>query len=200
MPILGITGGIATGKSTLTQALLQHIPAEPFDADQCARSLAASNSFVKERIRESFGAEIYDDAGTLRRERLREVVFADPARRKQLETILHPVIREQWIALAEQARKDKKWLLVDIPLLFETRAQEHFDSIVVVACSQQIQLRRLMEIRKLDADTAMQMISAQLDMREKILHASHVIWNDGGESALHAQADALAGHLLQRFS
>ncbi|MGC3991252.1 MAG: dephospho-CoA kinase [Chthoniobacteraceae bacterium] len=199
MPVLGITGGIATGKSTLTKAILQRLPAEIFDADQCARALTASNSFVRERIQQAFGAEIYDSGYRLQRDRLREVVFASEERRRELEAILHPIIRAEWMALAEKFRSEQRWLLVDIPLLFETGVQDHFDWIVVVACSPSIQLQRLKEKRSLDEVTAKRMMAAQLDIKEKIAHASQVIWNDAGEAALEAQVDALVRFLLQRF-
>ncbi len=200
MPVLGITGGIATGKSTLTKAILQRLPAELFDADQCARSLAASNSLVREQIQAAFGTDIYDSTGVLQRDRLRAVVFGNEERRKKLESILHPIIRQQWTTLAQTYRHGGRWLLIDIPLLFETDAQSHFDHIVVIACSTAIQLQRLLKNRQLDEATAKRMMAAQLDIREKIAHANHVIWNDAGEAALHLQADALADYFLQRCS
>jgi len=199
VPVLGITGGIATGKSTLTKAILQRLPAEFFDADQCARAMTASNSFVRERIQEVFGPDIYDSTRQLRRDRLREVVFSSEERRRELEAILHPLIRVEWMALAEKFRSEKRWLLVDIPLLFETAVQDHFDWIVVVACSPQIQSERLKAKRGLDEETAKRMMAAQLDIKEKIAHASQVIWNDAGTAALDAQVDALVRFLLQRF-
>jgi len=155
---------------------------------------------VKDQIRAAFGEQIYDMAGELQRAMLREIVFASEEQRKKLEAILHPAIRAEWMALAQTYRLRKEWLVVDIPLLFETQAQPHFDAIAVVACSEQTQLQRMITMRNLDESTARRIMAAQLDMREKITHASHVIWNDAGPAMLLAQADALAAHLSQRFS
>ena len=117
MPILGITGGIATGKSSFTNFLEGALPAGVFDADACARDLTSNDPEVKRAIIEEFGGKVAI-AGEIDRRQLRDIVFLDPEKRKKLEAILHPVIRAKWTELARKNRDahSKNWLFVDIPL------------------------------------------------------------------------------------
>ncbi len=197
--VLGITGGIATGKSTFVQALAPRLSAEIFDADRAAHELLAGDPAVHSAVRASFGDEVFDADGKPDRLRLREVVFSDELQRQRLEGILHPVIRARWAALAEQTLRTGGWLCVDIPLLYETGAEAKFDRTIVVACSPETQRRRLQEIRKLDAATADRMIAAQLDLNVKIQKADHVVWNDSTDTCLDGQAALLAGWLHQHY-
>lgn len=188
MPVLGITGGIGMGKSSFAALLLRSRPeAELFDADACARELAASDAAVRRRIRAEFGDACFSPSGELDRARLRELVFGRDDRRRALEAILHPVIRERWSARAEQLRAQNRWLFVDIPLLFETSAESLLDAVTVVACSRATQLRRLTEARHLPLATAEKIVAAQMPISMKIERAGHVIWNDGSAAALEAQ-------------
>jgi dephospho-CoA kinase len=198
MPVLGITGGIATGKSTFARALLQYLPAELFDADLCARELLESDATVRQAVREAFGEDILDAHGDFDRARLRARVFANESERRQLEAILHPAIRRHWTAQAESSTRAGRWLCVDIPLLFETKAESHFDRVIVVACSPGTQRRRLREARGLDDAIAEKIIGAQLDLRVKMEKADHVIWNDSTTASLEGQAALLAGWLRKR--
>ncbi len=169
-----------------------------FDADRCARELTESDPVIIEAIRAHFGPGIFDANGVLQRAALRAIVFAEPARRKELEAILHPAIRRAWLELARttRARPGDPWLAVDIPLLFETSAEPHFDKIVVVACSSQTQRRRLMDTRRYTPALAEGMIAAQLPLAAKIDRADFAVWNDGAPGALADQARLLALHLL----
>ena len=198
MPIVGITGGIATGKSSFASLLSRQTGANLFDADQFARELLDSDDDVRRQVRDSFGDEIFGPAGEPDRALLRELVFAGDEKRRALEQILHPVIRARWVALAEKARASGEWLAVDIPLLFETGNGALFDKIIVVACRPGTQMHRLLNIRKLSADMAGRIIAAQMDLDTKISRADHVIWNDGPETAMERQAALLASHLKQR--
>jgi dephospho-CoA kinase len=198
VPIIGITGGIATGKTSLTHALRQLLEAEVFDSDACARDLIGADPEVQRALRHEFGQSIFSEEGSLDRAKLREIVFNDHNRRRVLEGILHPVIRAQWLALAVDFRNTNRWLLVDIPLLFERQAERHFDAIVVVACSAQVQRDRLTRVRKLDLSIAEKMIAAQLDLSVKIQKADHVIWNDSSMPHLDRQAALLASLFKQR--
>ena len=198
MPILGITGGVATGKTTFTALLRERLPAELFDADACARRLVVEDSAIQASMRRQFGARIFLGE-KLDRAALRTLVFGDATARQALEAILHPVIREQWLRLAEKIRREKNWLFVDIPLLFETGAEKFFDAIVVVACSDKIQRRRLNAQRHLTADMASSIIAAQWPLAEKISAAGHVIWNDGTLTALARQTHCFGDYLAQRY-
>ena len=199
MPALGITGGIATGKSTFTQAFVRLLTADFFDSDQCSRELLAGNGDVRQAVLRRFGSEVFREDGTPNRAVLRERVFRDESARKDLEAILHPRIRERWMALLEAAKSGKNWLCIDIPLLYETGAEQHFDRVIVVACSSDTQRQRLRVARGLSDEIATRIIAAQLDLREKISRATHLIWNDSTPASLEGQATLLANWLRHRY-
>ena len=194
MPVLGVTGGIATGKSSFTGLLLRHLPAELFDADQTAHDLLKGDDAIRQAV-EAFGHVICDPEGNPDRTKLRALVFDDESKRQQLERILHPAIRARWTDRAAQIALEGGWFVVDIPLLFETQAEANFDRIVVVACSPATQRRRLAEQRGLSAALAEKIITSQLDLATKISHAHHVIWNDSTLPCLERQARLLAAGL-----
>lgn len=195
MPVLGITGGIAAGKTTFTHALQSRVGADVFDADACARELLSGDREVQRLVRAQFGAGVLDESGKPDRQRLREIVFAEPEKRRALEAILHPVIRARWTALASTAQK--QWLFIDIPLLFETGAEPFFQRIVVVACSPATQRKRLLADRQLPPLVADRMLAAQLPIDLKIQKADHVIWNESSRHALDEQARHFADYLKQ---
>ncbi len=198
MPKIAITGGIASGKSTFTLALRDLTGAEAFDTDACARQLLASDAESLAALRKAFGAEVFDASGqTVDRAALRAIVFADPARRRDLEAILHPRVRARWQGwLQERLQKSPDAiLLIEIPLLYETGAAGFFDKTVVVGCSLATQMRRLTGPRRLTEVTARQIIASQWDLAEKTRLCDHLIWNDGSLDRLHAQAVLCARHL-----
>lgn len=198
MPVLGITGGIATGKSSFVRTLQAELPGLLFDADAAAHELLAEDEVVRQSVEENFGPAVLDATGRPDRQRLRAVVFADPEARERLEAILHPVIRRRWRELAGGYRERSEWLFVDIPLLYETEAQGEFDRVAVVACSPQTQRARLREHRKLDSVLIESIIGAQFDLALKITQASHVVWNDSTAGCLERQARLLAA-LLRNY-
>ena len=226
MPAIGITGGVATGKSSFVGCLREifeerapqlarasssegerGVPARVtfFDADQAARELADRDPEVRELIRKEFGAEVYSEGGDLNREAIRTIVFADADKKRALEQILHPRIRRQWSLEAEGHRNSTELFFADIPLLYETGGETLCDRVVVVACSPELQLERLMrrgassgndeasrELRPpLDAMTAQRIIDAQMPLTEKISRADHVVWNNGGREVLREQVRLL---------
>jgi dephospho-CoA kinase len=199
VPVLGITGGIATGKSAAVASLLRHLPAEVFDSDRCAHDLLQSDPAAIEAVRETFGAGAFDAEGRVSRPHLRAIVFSDDERRKSLERILHPLIRARWLRLTEQFRSRAAWVFVDIPLLFETGAQAHLDRTLTVACSPEVQRRRLREDRGLTEVLIEKIIGAQLPLGAKIKLADHIIWNDSTVSCLDRQAGQLARWLSQYY-
>lgn len=194
MPVAGITGGIATGKTIFANLLLEYLPARNFDADQCVRELLQTSE-IAELIRAQFGDVVF--AGEKPdRSKLRELVFEDATKRNQLEAILHPRVRAAWSKMAREVT-DEEWLLIDIPLLFETGAEEEMDRTVVVACSPSVQRRRLRDARGLQAEIAEKIIAAQMDLDSKMRKADHVVWNDASIELLRAQAELLAQHFLR---
>ena len=133
------------------------------------------------------------------RNRLRELVFGDEQCRKDLEALLHPAIRLQWSALAKAVRRSGQWLLVDIPLLYETGAQGECDAVAVVACSKATQSARMLLHRGLTAEMAERIMSTQADLAFKVAQADFVIWNEAPLARLEEQAELFAGTLEERY-
>jgi len=188
MPAIGITGGISTGKSTFVECLRELLPvATFFDADEAARALLDQPE-VQKQIRHEFGAQVFLSAGDLNRTMLRAIVFADATKKRALEQILHPRIRRQWRTKAKGHRNSPKFFFADIPLLYETGGESLCDQVVVVACSQRVQLARLRKRMSVRTAEAKQMINSQMPLGEKIKRADHVVWNDGDRTSLMEQA------------
>ena len=191
MPAIGITGGVSTGKSTFCDCLRQILPeARFFDADAAAREVVDLEE-VKQELLKDFGFSVFSTGGDLNRAALRAIVFQDAAKRRALEQILHPRIRQQWSVEAEKHRKTPEFFFADIPLLYETGGETLCDRVVTVACSPEIQLANLMRKMKVERAVAEAMIKSQMPLEEKIKRADHVIWNNGDKSALAGQAALL---------
>jgi dephospho-CoA kinase len=190
--VIGITGGISTGKSTFSRRLQELTGARLFDADRAVRQLTDGDEEVQRLLRERFGIEIFSANGDLNRGALRAIVFADSEKKRALEQILHPRIRQQWSTAAEESRQSGQLFLADIPLLYETQGELLCDRVVVVACAQDIQRQRLISRTHLTPSAALAMIDSQMPLSEKISRADHVVWNNGPVSVLEAQARILA--------
>ena len=189
MPVIGITGGISTGKSTFVSYLRALLPgAKFFDADAMARELTQRDKNVLAEIRGKFGNDIFDANGQLNRSALRAMVFRAPEKRRELEQILHPPIRQHWSAEAEKHRQLNDYFFADIPLLYETGGEKLCDRVVVVACSKEIEMQRLMKRTGIDRNSATAIIAAQMPLTEKVRRADHVVWNNGPERLLTEQA------------
>jgi dephospho-CoA kinase len=191
MPAIGITGGISTGKSTFCECLREVLPtAKFFNADEAAHVLLALSE-VQREIRGEFGAGIFLPDGELNREKLRSIVFGSATRRRALEQVLHPRIRRQWKTEAKRHRNSPKFFFADIPLLYETGGESLCDRVVVVACSQKVQLGRLKKRMSITAAEARKMIKSQMPLEEKIRRADHVVWNNGDRATLYEQTRSL---------
>src|SRR6266436_6944610 len=189
MAVIGITGGISTGKSTLCGCLREIVPnAKFFNADYAARALVDLDPEVKKEIRREFGNAIFSADQGLNREKLRHIVFTDAAKSRALEQILHPRIRRQWSTEAETHRNSPDFFFADIPLLYETGGERLCDRVVVVACSEEVQMQRLMKRTGLDRESATAIIAAQISLAEKMKRADHVVWNNGPQGLLLEQA------------
>jgi dephospho-CoA kinase len=184
MKLLGITGGVGMGKST--SARLLHERGVPVvDTDQLARELVEKGQPALAQIRARFGPQVIGADGRLRRGELARIVFADDTSRRELEGILHPPIRERWMAQAEQWREEGKSLAaVVIPLLYETAAERQFDAVACVACSAASQRERL-RARGWDDEQIRERIAAQMPVERKLALADFVVWTEG-EVASHA--------------
>jgi dephospho-CoA kinase len=188
MKLFGLTGGIGMGKSTAARILSQRgIPVE--DTDEVARNIVAPMQPALAQIQRTFGDEVISAEGTLRRDVLARIVFSDPAARRKLEAITHPLIREHWKKRVEVLRaRGSRVACVVIPLLFETNAESEFDATICVACSAATQRSRL-AIRNWGAEQTAQRIAAQFSITEKIAKANYVVWNEGGLDILAAQLE-----------
>ena len=192
MAVIGITGGISTGKTSFCECLREIVPnARFFNADQAAHRLVDLDPEVKNEIRREFGAEIFLVDGPLNREKLRAIVFEDATKKRALEQILHPRIRRQWSAEADMHRNSPDFFFADIPLLYETSGEILCDRVVVVACSSRTQLRWLIERTSLEHAAAKRMINSQMPLDEKVRRADHVVWNNGARAVLVEQARRL---------
>jgi dephospho-CoA kinase len=193
VPVIGITGGIGTGKTSFCECLREVLPAAKyFNADEASHELTGNDPEVKAQLREKFGAQIFSGNGDLNRAALRAIVFGDAEKKSALEQILHPRIRQQWSDAADQSRKSGDLFLADIPLLYETSGETLCDRVVVVACSRETQLERLMARSKLTREVAEQIINSQMSLTEKVKRADHVVWNNGERSVLREQTKLLA--------
>lgn len=187
MAVIGITGGIGSGKSTFCGFLGELLPAEIFDADSVARAVLANDPAVREAVRRGVCPQAYGEDGLPDREVLRRVVFSDPAARGRLEAIVHPRVRAAWRGKAEEVRRGGGNFLVDIPLLYETGAEGLFDEVVVVGCAPETQLERV-GARGVGREQVGAILRAQLPTLEKAACADRVVWNDGSLEALRCQA------------
>ena len=185
MKVCGLTGGLGMGKSTAAQFLRER-GAQVVDADELARQLVQPGQPALAEIQTAFGSDLIAPDGRLRRDELARIVFADAAAREKLEAILLPRIRERWLAQIETWRRVNRALtVVVIPLLFETRAESHFDKIICVACSPPAQRERLLA-RGWTPEQIRQRLAAQWPVDQKISRADFVVWTDGALDA-HAR-------------
>jgi len=185
MKVCGLTGGVGMGKSTAAQ-FLRARGALVVDTDELARQLVQPGQPALAEIQTEFGKKVIAPDGRLRREELAEIIFADAAARKKLEAILHPRIRERWLAQVETWRRENRALaIVVIPLLFETGAESHFNKIICVACSAAAQHERL-HARGWTPEQIRQRLAAQWQLEQKISRADFVVWTDGALD-MHAQ-------------
>jgi dephospho-CoA kinase len=190
MKLLGLTGGIGMGKSTAAQFLRQH-GAQVVDTDELARRLVEPGQPALAEIRAAFGRNLIASDGQLHRDALAKLVFSDPAARRQLEGILHPRIRECWLAQLETWRREHYPLaVVVIPLLFETQSESHFDKTACVACSPANQHQRLLD-RGWTPEQIKQRIAAQWPISQKMAQADFVVWTDGSLEAHAGQIEKI---------
>ncbi len=178
MKLFGLTGGIGMGKSTSAGLLsLGGIPV--LDTDVIAREIVEPGQSALTEIAAAFGVELIDAEGKLRRAALAEIVFSSPEKLKELEAILHPLIRERWRGQAALWRREGRLAgVVIIPLLFETGSQSYFDSILCTVCSPRTQQERLVA-RGWPEHQIQQRLAAQWPVEKKVAASNFVIWTEG---------------------
>jgi dephospho-CoA kinase len=191
--VVGLTGGIASGKS-LVGAMFVKLGAALIDTDQVARDVVAPGEPGLAAVAAEFGPAVLKPSGELNRPALRSLVFADDAKRQRLEAILHPLIRSR--TRAKLADLEAPYALVAVPLLVETRFGELVDRVLVVDCPESLQLERLIKRDAIPKDEALAMVRAQADRATRLQAAHDVIDNSGTADATRRQVDLLHRHYL----
>lgn len=194
--ILGVTGGIASGKTLVTH-IFRQLGAAVVSADELAREVVAPGSPTLALLVERFGPEILLQSGELDRPALAALIFADPQARVDLNAITHPAIARLSVArLAELAAAEGTLVVYEAPLLYEAGAEKRVDAVLVVTVPEVLQLQRLMARDQLSEPVARERIAAQLSQAEKAARADFVIANDATVAALEAQVRALFQRLV----
>lgn len=177
--IIGLTGGIASGKSTVSK-MFQKRGIPVVDADQIAREVVETGKEPYEKIVEAFGRKILNEDGSINREKLGSIVFQQKSKRELLNSIVHPAVRKEMKKKQEQfVMQGAKAVVLDIPLLFESDLTHLVDKIIVVYVNENTQLQRLMKRNHLSKEEALARINAQMPLKEKIKMADEVIDNEG---------------------
>lgn len=192
--VVGITGGIGSGKSTVAGLFARHgVPV--IDTDEIAHALTASGGAAMAPIRARFGAQVVTADGALDRQAMRRLAFADPTARQALEAILHPMIRAE--ADRQVAAAAAPYVLLAIPLLVETGGyRDRLQRVLVVDCAEATQIARVMARNGLAEDEVRRILDAQASRAQRLAAADDVVVNDGEPAALVAQVDALHARYL----
>jgi len=195
--LVGLTGGIATGKSTVSE-ILRQLGGEIIDADQLARDVVEPEQPAWKQILEEFGRGVVTAAGTLDRKKLGAIVFADPERRKRLEAITHPAIRARFQArLDELAAQGFAGIVVfDAPVMIESGNYKNMDRLVVVVTDDATQAARLQERDGTDEAEGRRKIASQMPLAEKAKLADYVIDNSGTREATAAEVRRVFAALM----
>ncbi|KAG6866358.1 hypothetical protein C0991_005279 [Blastosporella zonata] len=195
MLVIGLTGGIATGKSSVSKLLkAKNVPV--VDADLLAREVVLPGTKGLKNIVKEFGPDILLEDGNLDRKKLGEIVFNDEGKRKKLNAIVHPAVR--WAMFRKVVQYwvgGKKYCVLDVPLLIEGGVWQWVGQVVVVYCSTDIQLQRLMNRDSSTREEASPRINAQLPIADKVAYADYVIDNSGTPQELSANVDTFVEKL-----
>jgi dephospho-CoA kinase len=174
---VGLTGGVASGKSTVSE-ILDELGAVVIDADVLAREVVAADSEGLREVVDAFGPELLTAEGELDRPAMGAIVFSDPEKRKVLESIIHPRVRER-AAEIEATAGPSDVVVHDIPLLAETGQATGFDAVIVVDVPAEMQVERMVELRGMTRDDAEARVAVQASREERLAIATHVVDNTG---------------------
>ena len=181
---IGLTGGIASGKSTVAR-MFAELGVEVIDTDEIAHQLVAPGSPALAAVIEAFGRTILTEDGALDRPQMRRIVFADSDKRRRLETILHPLIRQA--ALAKAAASDAVYVILVVPLLFETGFDQLVNRTLAIDCPEILQIERLVDLDNVSKEEAQAMIASQLNRQERRAAADDVIDSSGTLATIHSR-------------
>jgi dephospho-CoA kinase len=197
MLLVGLTGGIGSGKSTVAR-LLERRGAVVFDADALAREAVEPGTPGHDAVVERFGANVLAPGGELDREALASIVFADPAARRDLEAIVHPEVRRLFAEGCEVYRDTDRVVVFSAPLLVETGMHTAFEVLVLVSTPVEAQIERLLRDRAMSEEQVRARIAAQAPLDEKAAVADVIVDNEGNLEDLEAQVDRLWDELRTR--
>jgi dephospho-CoA kinase len=197
MLLVGLTGGIGSGKSTAAR-MLHERGAVVFDADVLAREAVAPRTPGHRAVVERFGADVLGPGGELDREALASVVFADPAARRDLEAIVHPEVRRLFAEGSETYRDTNRVVVLSAPLLVETGMHSAFDVLIVVSVPVEVQVERLMRDRGMSEEAIQARIDAQAPLEDKAAVADILLDNEGSPDDLEHQIDRIWNDLAAR--
>ena len=198
IPLIGLTGGIGSGKTTVSD-LLAKLGAGIIDTDLIAHQITAPNGAAISLIEKQFGPDFIAADGALNRDKMRSLVFTSPEARKSLETIAHPLIRQETTRQALQLNKDgAPYLVFVVPLLVESGSWRHLiDLLVVVDCPKETQIKRVMQRSNLPEEEIERILAAQASREDRLKHADVVIENQGSLEELEAEVENLHQKILQ---
>ena len=200
MLIIGLTGGIACGKSNIS-ATLRELGAVVIDGDALSRQLTAPGGIALPAIREQFGDEVFHEDGTLNRQALGRIVFSDIDRRHALEAIIHPMIQHKMISdLQEAERNGEPVVFLSVPLLYETGMDALCDETWVLHTDRETQIRRLQERDGMEAADAEKRIDSQMNPEERMARANVVIRTGRSIEQTRAELGSLYRDLKKRIS
>jgi dephospho-CoA kinase len=196
---IGLTGGIASGKSTVAKLLAEQ-GYSVINADHLAHQAMSAGSSGAAKVLHRFGPSVFRPDGSVDRAKLGALVFQDTTgqARLDLEAILHPEVRLEAAKEKDRCRKaGQKLAFYEIPLLFEKKLESQFDKIICVAVDPKIQIQRLMDRSQLDLAAAEARIQSQLPQAAKVTGSDYVIWNNGTLEDLKSATNAVLGKLHQ---
>ncbi|HEJ8725688.1 dephospho-CoA kinase [Staphylococcus aureus] len=188
--VIGLTGGIASGKSTVSE-LLSVIGFKVVDADKAAREAVKKGSKGLAQVREVFGDEAIDENGEMNRRYMGDLVFNHPEKRLELNAIIHPIVRDIMEEEKQEYLKQGYNVIMDIPLLFENELENTVDEVWVVYTSESIQMDRLMQRNNLSLEDAKARVYSQISIDKKSRMADHVIDNLGDKLELKQNLERL---------
>ena len=189
MKIVGLTGGISSGKSTVSSYFKQlEIPV--IDADEVARKVVEPNSQGAREIRKAFGSDVFEEDGSLNRQKLGALIFSNAENRQKLDELLQPLIKIMILDEIEEYRqKGENMIVLDLPLLFEKQYEELCEEIIVVYIPRKLQLERLMKRNQYTKQEALSRIDSQLSIEEKRKRATVLLDNQGTIQQLYQQVE-----------
>lgn len=194
---IGLTGGIASGKSTVTQWFLDQ-GVKVLDADKIVRDLQQPNTVLLKQLAQTFGADVIEDNGHLNRALLGRLIFENEEAKQKLNDIMKPLIYQKLVEGIEEAKRAEEVMVVlDMPLLYEFEFEHLVDTVVVVHVSRPTQIKRLMQRDQIEESYAESKINSQMSLDEKRSRGDFVLNNEGSINELKAQFETLYAHLKE---